>query len=244
MNYLTIVPRMLPVMVCFLLLAGCTTKLHFNTPEMTPHYAKMAAPIPQHIVLIVPEETRNLAYTIPLRRWCIGEAVPTHMASALKSAFKDVIVSEDGKIPADADRIIYCSLGTKTDMKFGVLVTSDKTATIELNCRVLDAASKTLWEGGVLHSDTFNAGIVGQMLAVKAFASIFYKSVDLTSAEDAYAEMIAFGSNNSMILAVDRFMEKMIREGKSSICPNCSDATDWRKSVVIEKKAENGDDDK
>ena len=235
---------MLPLLAVFLLLPGCTTKLHFNTPEMTPQYSKMAAPIPHRVVLIVPEETRDRAYTIPLRRWCIGEAVPGHMASALKSAFKDVVESTDGKIPADADRIIYCSLGAKTDMKFGVLVTSDKTATIELNCRVLDATSKTLWEGGILHSDTFNAGIVGQMLAVKAFASIFYKSVDLASAEDAYAEMIAFGSNNSMILTIDQFMEKMIRDGRTSICPSCSDATDWRKSVTIEKKIANGDDDK
>jgi len=241
MNCETIVQRILLLMTACFCFTGCTTKFHFNTPEMTPQYSQMAAPIPLRVALIVPEETRNVAYTVPLRRWCIGEAVPTHMASALKSAFKDVRVSEDGKIPADADRIIHCSLGANTDMKFGVLVTSDKTATVELKCKVLDAARRTLWEGGILRSDTFNAGIIGQMLPLTAMVSIFYKKVDVAGAEEAYAAMITAGSNNSMVLAVDQFMEKMIREGRTRICPSCSDASDWRNSVVKVEPA--GSDD-
>jgi hypothetical protein len=242
MNYATFVLRIPAVMAACFILAGCTTKLHFNTPEMIPHYPQMSAPIPHRVALIVPEETRDMAYTIPLRRWCIGEAVPTHMAAALKSAFKDVTVADDGKIPADAERIIYCSLGAGTDMKFGMLVSSDKTATVELNCRVLDAARSTLWEGGILRSDTFNAGIVAQMLQLTAITSIFYSNVDVAGAEEAYAAMITAGSNSSMVLAVDQLMEKMIREGRSGICPGCSDATDWRKVVVKAKKPVRDDD--
>ncbi len=225
------------VLIAIILLSGCTKTLHFNTPEMTPQYPGMSKPFPYRAALIVPQETRDMAFTIPLRRWNIGEAVPSHMASALKSAFNTVVAAEEGKLPTDAERIIICRLGSGTDMKFGLLVTSDNTATIELACLVRDASQRKLWEGTVLHSETFNADMIGKMHMMTAAASIFFKDMDVSSSEELLASVIADGANTTMVLTVDKLMEKMVKEGRSSICPRCNDATDWRKTIAITNTA-------
>lgn len=213
------------------LLGGCTKTLHFNTPEMTPQYPAMSTPFPHRAALIVPPETREIAFTVPLRRWNIGEAVPGHMASALKSAFNSVKVAEDGTCPADAERCIICRLGPETVMRFGMLVTSDNTATIELTCLVTDRLQRKLWEGTVVHSETFNAGMVGKMHLLTATSSLFFKNADVSGSEELLASVIADGANTTMALAVDKLMEKMIKEGRNDICSACNEATDWRKTV-------------
>ena len=124
-----------------------------------------------------------------------------------------------------------CSLGKKTDLNVG-FVWSDKTATVELGCHVSDASQTALWEGSILRSDTFNAGIVGQMLQITAVASVFIKKIDLGSAEEMYDAVITNGSNNSLILGVDELMDKMIKEGSTKICPDCTGIADWRKTVT------------
>lgn len=234
--------RLVAVLFILALLCGCTKTLHFNTPEMTPQYPVMTKPFPYRAALIVPTETRERAFTIPLRRWNIGEAVPSHMASALKSAFKTVAVADEGKLPADAERGVVCRLGSATDLKLGLLATSDHTATIELTCLVQDGSLRTLWEGTVLHSETFNAGMLGKMHLLTAAASIFFKNADTSGSEELLASVIADGSNTAMVLAVDKLMEKMITEGRSRICPPCNAATDWRTSVHVAPPAEEKDE--
>ncbi|MDO9069874.1 MAG: hypothetical protein Q7W05_15655 [Deltaproteobacteria bacterium] len=213
------------------ILGGCTTKIHFDLPELAPEYSKLEAPIPLRVALIVPEKTREFAYKIPLKHWCLGEAVPGHMGNGLRAAFKDVVTVVNGEAPADVDRVMICSLGDKTDLKAGVFVWSDKTTIIELNCQVSDNAKSVLWEGYVLRTDTFNPGIAGYMLPITALASNFLPKMDVRGAEAMYADTITSAANNCLILAVDQFMEKMLREGRSKICPGCNDATDWRKTV-------------
>lgn len=215
------------------ILGGCTTKIHFNLPELTPEYPKLEAPIPLRVALIVPEKTREFAFKIPLKHWCIGEAIPGHMGNGLKAAFKDVVTVVDEKIPADVDRVIVCSLGDKTDLKVGVFVWSDKTTIIELNCRVLDKAESSLWEGTILRTDTFNPGIAGYLLPITAVAANFLPKMDVQGAEELYADTITSATNNSMVLTIDQFMEKMIKEGRNKICPDCNDATDWHKTVPV-----------
>jgi hypothetical protein len=237
MKTLHVFKQSLWIMAIIIPLIGCTKTIHFNTPEMTPKYPGVSKPFPYRAALLVPQETRSFAFTIPLRRWNIGEAVPVHMASALKSAFNEVVTIEGDKHSAGFERNVLCQLGPGTNMKFGLLVITDKTATIELNCQITDASQRILWQGGVTHSETFNAGMVGTMLTLNAAASIFIKKadIDLESSEDAYANVLAIGSNTAMIMTVDKLMEKMVNEGRSSICPDCSEATHWRISVAPEK---------
>jgi len=155
------------------------------------------------------------------------------MGNGLKAAFKDVVVTlVDGKAPANVDRVMICSLGDKTDLKVGVFVWSDKTAIIELNCQVFDNAKTVLWEGSILRTDTFNPGIAGYLLPITAVAANFLPRMDVQGAEEMYADTITSATNNSMILTIDEFMEKMVKEGRSKICPSCNDATDWRKTVT------------
>lgn len=213
------------------ILSGCTTKIHFDLPELAPEYPKLETPIPLSVALIVPEKTREFAFKIPLKHWCLGEAVPGHVGNGLRAAFKNVVAVVDGKAPTDVDRVMICSLGDKTDLKVGVFVWSDKTTIIELNCQVFDNTKSVLWEGSILRTDTFNPGIAGYLLPITAVASNFLPRMDVRGAEAMYADTITSAANNSMILAVDQFMGKMVKEGRNKICPSCNDATDWRKTI-------------
>lgn len=213
--------------------SGCTTKIHFDLPEFAPEYPKLEVPIPLRVALIVPEKTREFAFKIPLKHWCLGEAVSGHMGKGLRAAFKDVVVTVvDGKIPVDVDRVVDCSLGDKTDLKVGVFVWSDKTTIIELNCQVFDNTKSVLWEGSILRTDTFNPGIAGYLLPITAVAANFLPKMDVQGAEEMYADTITSATNNSLILTIDEFMEKMVKEGRNKICPSCNDSTDWRKTVA------------
>ena len=223
------------IVAILLFFCGCTTKIHFDRPEFAPEYAKMEKPIPLRVALIIPQETREFAHKVPLRHWCIGEAVPGHMAIGLKAAFKDVVTVVDGKAPADVDRVVICSLGDKTELKTK-FAWSDIVTIIELKCQVMDNAKSLLWEGSILRTDSFAPGAVGYLLPITAVASNFLPGMDVKGADAMYADTISSAANNSLILGIDQFMEKMIREGRSSICAGCSDATDWRKSAVTEKK--------
>ncbi|MDD5287169.1 MAG: hypothetical protein PHD54_15070, partial [Desulfuromonadaceae bacterium] len=224
--------RYLSALVIFAMavLAGCTTTYHFNTADYVPVFPKLETPVPLRVALVIPEKTKEITYKFANRRWNIGEALESHMLNGLKAAFADVSVASNEIYMTGIDRVVTCSLGDKTNLNVG-FVWSDKTATIEMGCRVSDASQKALWEGSILRSDTFNAGIVGQMLQITAIASVFIKSVDLGSAEEMYDAMITSGSNNSLILGVDELMDKMLKEGTTKICPSCSRNTDWRKTV-------------
>ena len=213
-------------------LAGCTTSYHLNTESFVPRYPRLTNPFPMNVALVVPAETSGFAFTVPMRRWEIGEAVSSHMASGLKAAFKDVVVLNDEKAPPKAERIVVCSLRKRTELKLGMLVTSDHTANIDLDCKVLDASRKMLWEGSILRSDTFNAGIIGQMLLLQSASSFFVKNVDVSGSVDMFHSVITSGSNSSLVLAVDQLMEKMISEGNTRICTTCSAKPDWRKTVA------------
>lgn len=223
-------------------LAGCAKTYHFNTRDYVPVYPRLEAPVNLRAALVVPYETKDFAYKFVYKRWGLGEALESHMLSGLKAAFTEVAVASDGKIPAGVDRIVTCSLGNKTDLYVG-FVQSDKKATIELACRVTNASGTPLWEGSVVRTETFNAGIVGHMLQLTALASVFVKSVDVGSAEDMYDAMITSGSNNSLILTVDEMMNKMIGEGAPKICPGCTTKPDWRNVVKtkIEVSADKDD---
>ena len=46
------------------ILGGCTTKIHYNLPELAPEYPKLEVPIPLRVALIVPEKTREFAFKL------------------------------------------------------------------------------------------------------------------------------------------------------------------------------------
>ncbi len=219
------------VLLALLILTGCTKSYHFNTPDYVPAYPKLMSPIPLKAALLIPEETRGFNYSFVYKRWALGEALESHMLSGMKAAFSEAVVSPDGSMPAGCDRIVICSLDKKTDIKIGT-VGSDKIATIGLDCQVQDAAKLVLWTGSVQRSETFNAGIVGTMLRLTAAASVFVRGIDVGGAEEMYDAMITSGSNNTLILAVDEMMSKMIGEGAAKICAGCPGKPDWRKTAA------------
>ncbi|NJD92441.1 MAG: hypothetical protein FIA91_13195 [Geobacter sp.] len=212
-------------------LSGCTTVHHLNTPEFIPEYAKKQNPFPLTVALSVPEETQKYAFTIPTVRWEVGEAVSSHMASGLQAVFKDVAVIKDGKPVAGADLTAVCSLGKQTEYQRGMFVSSDQTFVVQLECRVLDQSKKTLWEGTVLHTNVYNAGMAAKMLMATSAASIFIKSVDPSSAQQGYQESLAVGMNDTLLVAVDQMMARLVGEGKSRICPDCTSYPEWHKPL-------------
>ncbi len=213
------------------LTAGCTTSYHINTPDYIPVYPKLKTPVPLTAGLIVPQETLDYAHSVPLARWEVGQAVSSHMASGLKAAFKNVVVLAGGKPDAGVDIVVTCTLGQQSKFKPGLLVTSDHAVTIELICKTTDTSNVSLWDGHILQTDIFNAGIIGKMLIATSLTSIFVSNVDVQGAVDSFGLVVAGGSNNNLVIAVNRMMEKMVNEGRLKICPKCGDDTDWRKIV-------------
>ena len=222
--------RSMMMMLLVACISGCAKSYRLDTEDFVPKYPLLEEPLPLKVALVVPKETRRFAYKIPLRRWEMGAALESHMSSALKAAFKDVVSVPDEKSASGVDRIFVCSLGASTSLKVGLLVTSDHTATVDLGCQVLDASRVPLWEGRILRSDTFNAGIIGKMLLASSISSLFIKGVDVVGSEEKFEAVITDGSNNSLVLAVEQFMEKMLKEGQRKICPNCTGNADWRKT--------------
>ncbi len=200
--------------------SGCTKVYHFNTPDYVPAYPKPENTIPLKVALHIPEESREFAYSFVYKRWALGEALESHMLNGLKAAFGDAAITSEPSVPSGFDRVAVCTLEKSTDIKIGT-VGSDKIATIGLVCRIEDATKSVRWEGRVNRTETFNAGIVGTMLRVTAFASVFIRSVDVAGAEEMYDAMITSGSNNTLILTVDEMINKIVKDGRTRICPGC-----------------------
>lgn len=212
-------------------ISGCTTIHHMNTPEFIPEYVKKQDQFPLKVALVVPEETRKFAFTIPTVRWEVGAAVATHMASGLQAVFKEVAVVKDEKIALDFDRKAVCSLGKQTEYQRGMFVSSDQTFIISLDCAVYDRAGRRLWAGEVLHKNVYNAGLAAKMLMASAAAAVILKSGDTASAQQGYQESLNSGMNETLIVAVDQMMAKMISEGKVAICPDCKVYPEWHKPL-------------
>lgn len=219
------------LMLILFVLSGCTTVHHLNTPEFTPEYAKKPNPFPLTAAISVPEETQKFAYTIPTVRWEVGEAVSSHMASGLQAVFRDVVVIKDGRPVASVDRYVVCSLGKQTEYRRGMFVSSDQTFVIDLECKLQDKSGKTLWEGSVIHTNVYNAGLAAKMLMATSAASIFIRSVDPSSAQKGYQEALSSGMNDTLLVAVDQMMAKLVKEGREQICPGCSVWPEWHEPL-------------
>lgn len=217
------------ILLAAFFLGGCST-YHFNTSEFSPAFPRLETPIARKVALAVPEETRTFNFSFANKRWAVGEAVESHVLSGLKAAFSDAVAVSGSALPPGFDRLATCSLGKKSNLTIGY-VWSDKVATIELSCHIQDASGTPLWNGAVSRAEVFNERIVGHMLQLTALASVFIRSVDARGAEERYDAMITSGVNNSLILAVDEMMNKMVKEGAVVICSGCTGHPDWRKVV-------------